>query len=133
MKKLYISTFAALGIAMAPCAFSQGVDFNGYYSTQHVSKSATANNLVPPTDITVVNASSDIVYAIVPNSPIHDLIYSGQNDHIRHNNYYGDTHLVLTDPFSRTLFDGYVCRLAMVSVSNPFGAYRINVDSEYCY
>ena|SRR3990167_4251127 len=132
MKKLCLSAIAALGVIAAPLVSAQSVNLNGYYSTQHASKMATASNLVSPTDITVINSSSDSIYVIVPNA-INDLVYSGQNDHIRHPSYYGDTYLVLTDPYSRTLFQGNVCRLAVISVTNFFGAYRTNVDSEYCY
>lgn len=134
MKKLSLIAATAVGLLSASFAFAENVDLNGYYSTKHPQTTlATKANVTPPTDITVINGSTANIYAIVPNSPIFDLIYSGgDNDHIRHSTYAGNTHLVLQDTYNRIFFDGYVCRLAVVSVDSLTGVLRTRVDSEYC-
>lgn len=135
MKKIFTALFLTSFLATA--AFADANVNSGYFSTQHpaakTASPAAAKALVPPTDITITNASNSVIFASVPNSPVYDMIYSGTNDHIRHNSYFGDTHIVLSDPNHNVFFDSYVCRLAVMTVYGYPGAYRINVDKEYCY
>ena len=136
MKKRALSLFAALGFLSTSFVFASqtNLDLKGYYSSQHPSTVVKATTtMFPPTDITVANSSSDGIYVVVPNTPIHDFVYAGNNDHIRHSSYYGDTHLILEDPYHHVFFDNYVCRLAVVNVLGQPGAYHLNVDSEYCH
>lgn len=129
-----ISSMLASITSLALAADVSNNDPKGYYSTQHPQSvsSKLKVTLFPPTDITLINATSNTIYAIVPGSPIYDAIYPGSNDHIRHNTMYGDTQIVFQDPYHFNFFNSFVCRLAVVTVFGQVGSYRVNVDTEYC-
>ncbi|OGT56760.1 MAG: hypothetical protein A3F14_04380 [Gammaproteobacteria bacterium RIFCSPHIGHO2_12_FULL_43_28] len=134
MKKQSIGLTAIAALLAANVAFANNVDLNGYYSTQHpqtMSNSVKAT-MFPPTDITLINGSSDIIFAVVPGSPINDVIYPTKNDHIRHNTYAGLTRIMLKDPSNSVFFDNYLCRLAVMTVYGQPGNYQWNVDNELC-
>ena len=133
MKK-QIFSLALAGLLISPMVFAQNVNMNDYYSTQHPQTTANSVKaaLFPPTDITLINASSDIIFAIVPGSTINDVIYPTKNDHIRHNTYAGLTHIMMRDPYNGTFFDNYLCRLAVMTVYGQPGGYQWNIDNELC-
>lgn len=133
MKMRSLSLLVATGLVSSTVAFAGQSVLSGYYSSQHPQTTLAAKaTLFPPTDITITNASNNTIYAAVPNSPIYDTIYAGNNDHIRHNTYYGDTFISLQDPNHNQFWSGSVCRLALVTVYGNPGSYRVNVDREYC-
>lgn len=131
MKKILTFVALAMSTAVVSVASAETKNSNVYYSTLHPSTSAQAF-AVPATNITVINYSQETIYAIVPNSPINDQLFSGKSDTISNNSYYGDTHLVLQDWNRSTFFDQYVCRHAIVTVDGQPGGYHINVDRKYC-
>lgn len=133
MKTMRLSLIALAALTAVSLASAAPVNLADYYSTQHpASSSKTKATLFPPTDITIINASVSPIYAIVPNSPIFDLIYPTANDHIRNNTYSGDTNLVLQDSYRVTIFNNTVCRAAVVTVYGQPGANNIVIDTEYC-
>lgn len=132
MKKTLLASLAVASALSASAYAANGL--SSYYSSQHPAPKASLSTMMhPPTDITVINASTNSIYAIIPGSPVNDLLYSGQNDHIYGydpNIYY--THLVLQDPYHSTFFSTPVCRLAIVTVYGSPGNYRIVTDSDLC-
>jgi hypothetical protein len=108
-------------------------DLAGYYSSQHPHaglKAALANSY-PATDITVVNATDNVITMAIPNA-FSDYVQVEANNHLRHQTLVAPTHLNLLDPYGNVFFDQYVCRLAVVTAYGQVGSYRINVDTEYC-
>lgn len=132
MNKLFS---ACVAFAMtATSAFASTTNLNQYYSSMHPSTSNAIKNLLhPPVDITIINATSDYIYVVVPNSPINDYISPGYNDHI-HNfdpNIYS-TYLVVQDPYRNTFYSNTVCRTAILTVYGHPGNYRQNLDTDLC-
>lgn len=135
MKK---SIFCATAVAVlsVSSAFANPASLSDYYSS--VRPQATASktlqaSLHPATDITVINASTNYIYAVVPNSPVNDLLNPGFNDHIYNTNpNVWSTYLVLQDPYRATFYSANVCRLAIVTVYGSPGHYRINTDTDLC-
>jgi hypothetical protein len=117
-------------------------NMSGYYSTQHpkaeVNNGATAAaaKTYPYTDITIINSSFSVMYATVPGTSIYDMIYPNNSDHIYNDNpniYW--THIRLLDPSQnvyRSIFEGDVCRRAIITVSGGPGNYTTNVNSSAC-
>lgn len=133
MKKSLLATSLMLGAMACSAAYAIAPIKSQYSTTLHPIQSTVANMLHPPTDITVVNASSSYLYAVVPNSPVNDYLSPGFNDHIYNYdpNLY-TTHLVLQDPYRRTFYSNVVCRLAIVTVYGYSGNYTVNTDSDLC-
>lgn len=134
MKKILAAT-ALIGFLFSAIA-NAAPTVSNYYSTQKPKAVTTVKkNLYPATDIGVYNWSSDYIYTVVPNTPINDLVYPNDNDHIYNDTYYGMTHIVLLDPtpYRNVFFDGYVCRYAVVNVYGYPGSYNVYVNSSYCY
>lgn len=134
MKKTALMLIATGLLSVATAAVAGPED--GYFSTLHPLVSATGGKAprFPATDITVVNASNNVIFAIVPNTPINDLLNpNSQPDHIRNNNGAFNTTLILQDPYRATFDQRVVCPRALVTVFGGPGAYRINVDEEYCH
>lgn len=132
MKKINLSLLAVSSLLTASLSFAAVSDSNKYFSTLHPQvKNASIDLLHPPTDISIVNASSNYIYVVVP--PVNDRITPGFNDHI-----YGydptswQTWITLQDPYRSTFFADYVCKLAIVTVYGAPGSYRINIDSDLC-
>lgn len=102
-----------------------------YYSTHHPKPKlhgAAAQHPYPPaTDIVVSNNSADIIFVIVPFSPINDVVYPGTIDHIYNDTLYGDTHLILQDPRRIIFFDDFICRRGYVAVYGGINAYNVQV------
>jgi len=115
-------------------AFASTSSLNEYYSTMHPSTSnAIKNMLHPPVDITIINATSNYIYVVVPNSPVNDYISPGYNDHIH--NYDANvwnTYVVLQDAYRNTFYTNTVCRLAILTVYGYPGNYRENLDTDLC-
>src|SRR3990167_6375326 len=110
MNKRIGAVFASLGLLSASFSFASQPNLNGYYSSQHPSTTVSKAAMVFPTSITIFNSSSDPMFVEVPNTPIHDYVSPGNTDHIHHDSYYGDTHLVLRDVYyPNVFFDNYVC------------------------
>lgn len=140
MKKI-LTLLAVLGLLFAPISFAATSKTGGYYSTQHpkvatATTAATKSGSYPYTDITVVNSSYDVIYTIVPGTPIDDRVYPNGNDHIYNDdpNIYW-THLVLLDPYRdwiRPIFDGTVCSRAIVTVYGGPGNYNTYINSNAC-
>lgn len=127
-----------LALCITSAALSQTALANNALSSQYSStlhpQAGQANTLLhPPTDITIINATSDYIYAIVPNSPVYDYITPGYNDHIY--NYSPDlmsTYVILQDAYHNTIFSNNVCRLAIMTVYGYAGQYSINIDTDLC-
>lgn len=133
MKTMRLSFIALAAMAAASIASAASPNLADYYSAQHPALNSKVKAVTfPATDITVINASTSPIYAIVPNSPIYDLIYPTANDHIRNNTFYGDTNLVLQDTYQNTIFNRYVCRASVVTVYGQPGSNSIVIDTEYC-
>ncbi len=104
-----------------------------YATTLHPAKEVAATLLHPPTDITIINASSSYIYAIVPGSSVDDYLRPLSNDHI----YSYDpnllyTHLVIQDAYRSTLYDYMVCRLAVITVHGSPSRFVITTDNDLC-
>jgi hypothetical protein len=123
-----IALIAALTISTNALATA-----SGYYSSlQPLSTHTSAKALVPATDITIVNASQNIIYGEVPNA-LYDTVTPGVNDHIRHPTFTGNTYINLhANDLSRTVFwSGYVCRYSIITVYGTAAA-NVGIDNEYC-
>lgn len=130
LNKIALASLLAFSTTWAFAA----ADLSGYYSSMHPKTGVALKKamLHPPTDITIVNASSNYIFAIVPNA-INDMINPGFNDHIYNNNPgVWTTYLVLQDPFHNDFFRDNVCREAVITVYGGPGSYRINVDNDLC-
>jgi hypothetical protein len=125
-----LSGVAMIASTLAVSFAANAADVSSYYSTLHPKASKTLS--VPPTNITVLNYSEEAIFAIVPGTPINDMLRAGKSDTISHDTYYGDTRLVLQDWNRYTMYDQYVCRRAIVTVDGRPGYYRISVDRKYC-
>ena len=139
MKKYYLSLVMVIGFMTASFALAApqvtASTSNGYFSAQHSQPSKgsiKAANLVPPTDITIINASNDFIVASVIDTTFSTTIYSDSNDHIRNYEYAGMTPIALRGPYGSSFFTRNVCRYAVLTVYGQPGSYRVNVDSEYC-
>lgn len=134
MKKFGLGLIAIAGLISTSLAFATN---DGYYSTLHPQTKAnkTLNALLfPPTDITVINATSNIVYVIVPGTSINDTLFpSSQPDHIRNDRGAFNTPIVLQDPNRNTFFSQVVCPRAVITTFGNVGSYKVNVDEEYCH
>jgi len=132
MKKLFTAVMIIAGLMSSQYVLATP----GYFTAKNATVVRKAKNdtrsVVPATDITIANGSTDIIYAFVPDTSIDDVIYPLENDHIRHYTYYGDTPLVLEDRYHNAFFSQYVCRYAVINVYGQPGYYHVNVDSEYC-
>ncbi|VVC75236.1 hypothetical protein AQUSIP_05240 [Aquicella siphonis] len=132
MKKMLTTLAATASIVAVSFAFAAAkVDSGVYYSTQH-PKAGMKALAVPATNITVTNYSDELIFAVVPGSPIDDRIGSGKSDTISNDSYYGDTHLVLLDWNRSVFFDQNVCRRAIVTVDGRPGSYHIDVNRKFC-
>lgn len=133
MKRIITSSLMGVALFAAASAWAYTNPLYTYSSTMHPSTASQSTLLHPPTDITVINASSSYIYAVVPNSPINDYLTPGYNDHIY--NYDPNlwwTNLVLQDNYRATFFNANVCRLAIVTVYGYTGNFKINVDTDLC-
>ena len=132
-RKLVSLSIAVLLTSLCTSVCSAAQIKSSYGSTLHPIQSVVANMLHPPTDITVINASSNYIYAVVPNSPVNDYLSPGYNDHIyNYDSSVYSTYLVLQDPYRRTFYSNVVCRLAIVTVHGYTGNYTVNTDSDLC-
>jgi hypothetical protein len=132
MKRIITSSLIGAAFLAASSAWAYTKPLYTYSSTMHPS-TVQSNLMHPPTDITVINASSSYIYAVVPNSPVNDYITPGYNDHIY--NYDPSlfwTYLVLQDTYRTTFYAQNVCREAIVTVYGYTGHFTINVDSDLC-
>lgn len=134
MKYKHFFSLCAVALTLSSTAFAANPTLNQYSSTMHPQSGNVLNTLLhPPTDITVVNASGDYIYAVVPYSPVNDYLSPGFNDHIYNNDpNVWNTYLVLQDVYRNTFYATNVCRLAIVTVYGYTGNFRINVDSDLC-
>lgn len=128
-------SFAAADVAKNPSNGSSAHAKPGdYYSTKHsqpkLNASAKGYPFPPATDIAIYNGTNNIIFVMVPFSPINDVIYPHTADHIYHDTMYADTHIVLQDPQRFTFFDRFVCRHANIMVSGGQYNYHTTVD---CY
>lgn len=123
---------AALLLFVTPTVFA---NVSMYGSTLHPAPADIVKSLLhPPTDISVINATPNYFYVIVPNSPVNDYLRPGFNDHIYNydpNIYY--TYIILQDIYHNTFYsNSIVCPLAIISVTGNVGNYRINYDDDLC-
>lgn len=135
MKKIYLCLTALLSFAYAAFTFAEPATTKGYFSIVRPGIEQSVKNALahPPTDITIINASSSGIFVVVPNSPINDFVNFGYNDHVYNSDVNSTfTYIVLQDPFHNTFFSSNVCRLAIITVYGNQGAYRINTDSDLC-
>lgn len=131
MKKLTLVVFALFSTFFSCALFASNIDLNQYYSTLHPS--SPKNFMHPPTDISVINATSSFIYVVVPGTSVNDYLTPGFNDHIYGSNPNSfSTYIVLQDPYRNTFFADSVCRLAIVTAYGNIGSYRLNIDSDLC-
>lgn len=131
MKKFALSLISIMAFSTALYA-AESIS-SGYSSTVHPAQGAAATAKTrSATDIDVYNASSRVIYVVVPNSPVNDVIYPNNSDHIYHPTYYGHTYLMLQDPNRGTFWSGNVCHYARVTVYGNPGYYNVNIDSSMC-
>lgn len=135
MKKITYGLIAAAGILSASMTFALDQK-SGYYSTQHPQTvvNKTLKAMFPATDITVINATSNVIYVSVPGTSINDILYpNSQPDHIRNDRGAFITPIVLQDAYRTNFFSQSVCPRAVVTVFGNIGSYKVNVDEEYCH
>lgn len=132
MKKIALAALIVSSLLSSTFSFANSIA-NNYASSLHPKANIAANLMLhPPTDITIINASTNYIYAVIPNF-VNDLITPGNNDHL-----YGyqegvwSTYIMLQDPNHNTFFSTNVCRLAIVTVYGGPGSYRITTDSDLC-
>lgn len=131
MKIKSLLALISTAVVASTCSFASNALH--YSTTLHPAKEVVKNLLHPPTDITVINASSSYIYAIVPGSSVNDYIRPMANDHI----YSYDpnllyTHLVIQDAYRSTLYDYMVCELAVVTVHGSASRFVITTDNDLC-
>jgi hypothetical protein len=112
-----------------------GTSTSGYQlSDRPAMKSINPKDKVtfPPTDITLINASSDIVNVAIPGDTFTDVIFPTTSKHLV--NYHGafNTPIAFKDPFYAQFFTGILCPYAVVTIFGRPGYYKVTVDSEYC-
>ncbi len=137
MKKM-LSILALAGLIAAPLTVFAADSAAGYYSTKHpqaagANASGTHHHI---TNIKVVNNSSSTIYATVPGTPVYDMLYPNETDHIYNDNpsiYW--THLRILNRYQdnyNPIFDGDVCPRAVLNVSGGPGGYSVSLDSSDC-
>ena len=124
------------GLVIASSGFAADAK-SAYYTNRNPSAKAlqAGAQYHPPTDITIINSSSNVFYAAVPNTPIYDRVDpSGPyaHDQIRNDSWYGDTFISLQDPNHVQFFGQPVCRLAIINVKGVPNNYSVEVNTELC-
>ncbi len=154
MKKIFLSLIAIMSLVSTSFVFADtsnavtgASEFNitaakGYSSKKNKLQNAVFKNANAKlnastsayyaTNITVINASSELIYTYVPGSGIYDSIFPTENDHILNGSYSGNTYVVLQDPNYSTFYQGYMCRYAITTVFGYPGNYRIFIDAMLC-
>jgi hypothetical protein len=135
MKKLTVFLSLIISSLFLTNSIAAPVTMSGYSAQvfKGLTPSFAAASFHPFTDITIVNASSNTIYMVVPNSPVDQGIAPGYNGHIHNNdsnNY--NTYVVLLDPSRQTFYAKTVCRLAILTVRGYQGSYSINEDFDLC-
>jgi hypothetical protein len=107
----------------------------GYQSVTRpvaISAEGKKTSLYPPTDITIINASADLLNIAIPGDTFTDVIGPTTSKHLV--NYRGSffTPLALKDPYYTQFWTGVVCPFAIVTVYGRPGYYKVSIDSEYC-
>tara|TARA_R110000868_G_scaffold323928_5_gene584853 strand:- start:693 stop:1103 length:411 start_codon:yes stop_codon:yes gene_type:complete len=134
IKMSTLMAIVSTAVIAASTTIASAQSLQGYSSTIHPATNSASNSLLhPPTDITIINASTDYIYALVPGSPVNDLLRPMSNDHIysydpnlRYN------HIVLQDAYRNSFYDYMVCRLAIITVHGYAGNYTITTDDDLC-
>jgi len=85
---------------------------------------------VPPTNIAVLNYSSDTIQTFVRNAGM--TLYSGNAGTFRDDTVFSDSYIKITDIYGRLIYGDYVCRRAMVIVDGGGNYWRTTVDRRYC-
>ncbi len=113
-KKLCLMFVAVAGLIFAPLTISAEPSANGYYTSDHSSASTgLAAVTTDPTEIRVTNGRNDTIFIA---APLKDNVDSGTNKFIRHLKDTVDVHVILKDQRDNTIFDGVVCRYALITV-----------------
>jgi len=129
MIRTALKGLALLGALATTAAYADVKAPANKYSSAPYTKTFNAA-LVPPTNIAILNFSSDTVYAVVPGFSIP--LLSGNANTITHPTYWDDSYLTLQDPYHTPFYNRYVCHRAIVTIGGTPGYYRIDVDSRYC-
>lgn len=138
MKKALIAWLSTLTLALFTQMAFADAPTSPYYSTKHPSLTASANKREPATDILIVNniprsIREDIstLRLIVPNSPIDDIIFAKEFDHVKNDIWAGLTHIQL---YSRAynygqtpFFDSFVTNHAVLTVNWQYDRYMVEV------
>lgn len=102
-------------------------------TTLHPPKNVTTNLLHPPTDITVINASSSYIYFMIPEANISDYISPlGYDHYYNYNPNLQYSHVVLKDAYGYTLYDYMVCKLGIITVHGNPNSFTITTDNDLC-
>lgn len=141
MKRISI---LALALAVSGTVVAANMDLNpappskSYTSQiQMDPKNTLKRTMLYQTDIAVINGTTGPVHSMVVddyNNPILDtfLYPETRNDHILHPDWRGNTHVAFVNEFGYPIYNGYVCRLAVISIFGTPNYYRVTIDSTYC-
>lgn len=146
MRKAYFAAITVLTFFLSSSIFADSDLAKGYYTNKHPKEpvkeaSVSANNnkklsmatFLPTTDITIINATPLLMYVTIPDTNVYDPVYPRVNVHVYNDFQFGDTYLILKDPYGNTFYNGNVCRRAIVTVYGQPGNYSIYMDREFCH
>jgi len=134
MKKASLAAIATLAlVSTSVFAELSKAELAGYSgSDQSHKRLASLSNERYTTDIVIVNSSASLITTTVPGTIVRETKPAEENGYIRHPSVVANTHISILDPSGVSFWDGYVCRLAIISVHGVPDAYRITVDQEHC-
>lgn len=137
MKKFYFSVVALAGLVFAPMALANDANTNGYRGfvvdgtnkAKGPSASAMAYSYYP-TNITIVNATVGDLFI---SSPLSSAFHARQNFHITHPGNVNPVSVAINDAYGNPVFNGTVCRYAVIAAFGQPGAYQYLYDDQLCY
>lgn len=136
MKKIGLSILAAslisTAVAAMPAKQPNMQAYHGGYTALASKKSL--NSFYPMTDISIINASDNMIRITIPNTPVQDWLYVNASPyHVTHTGGSFYTNLLIQDSSYNTIFNQTVCPRALVTIFGSYGHYTWNVDEEYCH
>ncbi len=132
MKKVALSLIALAASSLTLAANT--VNLSGYYSSDEAKSNKgiaarAAAMVYRPTDIVLVNATSEIVYVTYANGGITKPIYSEQIFHIWHDTFGGDSYIQLQSASGYNYLNANVCHQSVIGI---FNTGRITLDTKSC-
>lgn len=129
MKKIFLSLVMLFSIIIASTTFAADAKKNGYYVSNKTLSLKSSE--LPPTYIPIHNFSNNLINVTIPGQ-LDFYIRAGDTRNITHDSYYGNTRVVLQDPYRIAFWDQYVCRRAIITVYGRPGSYNITADPAFC-